>query len=77
MFFSPYLFHRLDRDGYVMINYLTNGEAVLQMRTEQLLRLQNLLTDGISQEDLTACLDGFGLNGTAVVSELMRKGIVE
>ena len=77
MFFSPYLFHRLDRDGYVMINYLTDSELVLRMKIEPLLQLQELLTDGISLEDLTVCLDGFGLDGAAVTRELMRKGIIE
>lgn len=77
MFFSPYLFHRLARDGYVMINYLADSEVVLRMRTEQVLQFQKLLMDGISLEDLTACLDSFGINGTAIAGELMRKGIVE
>lgn len=77
MCFSPYLFHRLERDGYRMINYLTDGEIMLRMGTEQILRLQKLLTEGITMEELTACLDSFGMDGAAVTGELMRKGIVE
>ena len=77
MFFSPYLFHRLGRDGYVMNNYLANSEMILRMRTEQILQFQKRLTDGISLEDLQVYLDGFGMDGTAITGELMRKGIVE
>ena len=75
--FSPYLIHRLNRNGYLMINYLTRGEVLLRIRTKQILHLQKLLTDGISVEELITCLDEFGLDGALVTNECMRKGIIE
>jgi MoaA/NifB/PqqE/SkfB family radical SAM enzyme len=77
MFFSPYLIHRLGRGGYRIINYLAESEILLRMRTNQALLLQKMLTEGVSWENLTACLDSFGMNGAEVTGELMRKGIVE
>ena len=77
MVFSPYLIHRLNRNGYLMINYLTRGEVLLRIRTKQILHLQKLLTDGISVEELITCLDEFGLDGALVTNECMRKGIIE
>jgi len=77
MVFSPYLVHRLSRKGYVIMNYLTGGQLLLRLRTEQVLHLQKLLTEGVLAGELIACLDGFGLNGAAVMNESMGKGIIE
>lgn len=77
MVFSPYLIHRLTLNGYMIINHLTGGTILLRLRTEQILRLQKLLTDGVSSEDLISCLNEFGLDGAEVMNECMRKGIIE
>ncbi len=75
--FSPYLLHRLSRNGYLMINHLTREEVLFRLRIEQILHLQKLLRDGIPVEELTVCLDKFGLDGVLVTNECMRKGIFE
>lgn len=75
--FSPYLIHRLSRNGYLLINYMTKGEVLLRLRAEQILYLQNILMCGTQLEELVTCLNEFGLDGTAVVDECMRKGIIE
>ncbi len=76
-FFSPYLIHRLTREGYLISNYLTAGEILLRMSAEQILQFQKLLAEGIITEEMITYLDGFGMNGANVMSELMRRGIVE
>lgn len=77
MVFSPYLRHTLCRDGYELINYLNGARVIIRLRTEQLLQLQEYLTDGIRAEDMVSVLNRYGLDGGRLMEELMRKGIVE
>lgn len=77
LLFSPYTNHSLSLSGYTITNYLTNEITHLRLKTEQLLSLQKWLTDGIHPEILITHLSGFGLNGSELVNNWIRKGIIE
>lgn len=77
LLFSPYINHDFSPRGYTITNYLTNGITHLRLKTEQLLSLQKWLTEGIHPEILISYLSKFGLNGTELVNDWIRKGIIE
>lgn len=77
LLFSPYTNHSLSLGGYTIVNYLTNETTRLHLKTEQLLGLQKWLTDGIYPEMLVTYLSEFGLNGSELVNDWIRKGIIE
>ncbi|RAZ94844.1 hypothetical protein DK853_33080, partial [Klebsiella oxytoca] len=69
--------HCLDPGGYRIVNYLTNESIRLRLRTEQLLSLQKWLTDGVYPEELVFYLAELGMNGSEVMNDWIRKGIIE
>lgn len=77
LLFSPYTNHSFNPDGYTVTNYLTNNTIHLRLKTEQLLSLQEWLTNGIHPEMLIANLSTFELNGVEFVNDWIRKGIIE
>ena len=77
LLFSPYTAHCLDPGGYRIVNYLTNESIRLRPRTEQLLSLQKWLTDGVYPEELVFYLAELGMNGSEVMNDWIRKGIIE
>lgn len=77
MTFSPYLIHRLEKNGYIIVNYLTGEDIILRLATEQILQFQKYLSNGVSEEKLITYLNECKLNGIEMMNELIRKGIIE
>ena len=77
IFCSPYTLQNLNRRGFTLNNRLTNGYAAFRLKSEQIIRLQRLLSNGVGFNDLSKFFGENGFDGVLTVNDLLRKGLIE
>ncbi len=76
-YFSPYSQIQLHPTGFRLWNARLGEYVLLRIKVEQMSKILFLLDNGVQDESLIEALCVIGVDGAAVVKELMLKGIIE